>query len=245
MRRNIVRNAAQTMMFTIRPIAAARVARQCSLMRRTLTGRCFAAARAPMSMMEYDGQRQVRRGGTLTAAQVHVGWPSGVHDFSSTRRSPTADAAPTTGSGSASDAAATTGSAGWPPGLYVFEEFGAPTPETAKGVVNGARALIDAVNAAASGGGESRSADIPQPLEGRISRAHNLQRERKFVPLRVKDPVDATERRCEHFAEYGSAVHALSYFRGNENIPAVCDPILAALLKEEAVTSLGENLIGS
>ena len=51
-----------------------------------------------------------------------------------------------------------------------------------------------------------------------------------------------TERRCEHFAEYGSAAHALSYFRGNENIPAVCNPILAALLKEEAVTSLGENL---
>ena len=83
-----------------------------------------------MSMMEYDGQRQVRRGGTLTAAQVHVGWPSGVHDFSSTRttRSP------------AADAAVTTGSAGWPPGLFVFEDFGAPTPETAKGVVNGARA---------------------------------------------------------------------------------------------------------
>ena len=187
-----------------------------------------------MSMMEYDGQRQVRRGGTLTAAQVHdfvpMGWPSGVHDFSSTR---------TTRS---SDTAVTTGSAGWPPGLYVFEDFGAPTPETAKGVVQGARALIDAVNAAASGGGESRSADIPQPREGRISRAHNLQRERTFVPLRVKDPVQGTERRCEHFAEYGSAAHALSYFRGNENIPAVCDPILAALLKEEAVTSLGENL---
>jgi len=196
-----------------------------------------------MSMMEYDGQRQVRRGGTLTAAQVHVGWPSGVHDFSSTRRSSTADAAATTGSGStASDAAVTTGSAGWPPGLYVFENFGAPAPETAKGVVNGARALIDAVNAAASGGGESRSADIPQPLEGRISRAHNLQRERKFVPLKVTDPVDQTERRCEHFAEYGSAAHALSYFRGNENIPAVCEPILKALLKEEAVTSLGANL---
>merc|ERR1719337_442203 len=152
-------------------------------MRRTLTGRCFAAARAPMSMMEYDGQRQVRRGGTLTAAQVHVGWPSGVHDFSSVRAT------------RSSDAAVTTGSAGWPPGLYVFEDFGAPTPETAKGVVQGARAVI----AAASGGGESRSADIPQPLEGRISRAHNLQRERKFVPLRVKDPVDQTERRCEHF----------------------------------------------
>ena len=173
-----------------------------------------------MSMMEYDGQRQVRRGGTLTAAQVHdfvpMGWPSGVHDFSSTRttRSP------------AADAAVTTGSAGWPPGLYVFEDFGAPTPETAKGVVNGARALIDAVNAAAGGGGEGRVADIPQPLEGRISRAHNLQRERTFVPLRVKDPVDQTERRCEHFAEYGSAAHALSYFRGNENIPSVCDPIL-------------------
>ena len=127
-------------------------------------------------------------------------------------------------------------------GLYVFENFGAPTPETAKGVVQGARALIDAGNAAARGGGESRSADIPQPLEGRISRAHNLQRERTFVPLRVKDPVDQADRRCEHFAEYGSAAHALSYFRGNENIPAVCDPILKALLKEEAVTSLGENL---
>ena len=180
-----------------------------------------------MSMMEYDGQRLVRRGGTLTAAQVHdfvpMGWPSGVHDFSSTR----------TTRSTASDAAVTTGSAGWPPGLFVFENFGAPTPETAKGVVQGARALIDAVNAAAGGGGEGRVADIPQPLEGRISRAHNLQRERKFVPLRVNDPVDQTERRCEHFAEYGSAAHALSYFRGNENIPAVCDPILAALLKEE------------
>ena len=103
MRRNIGQKTLPMFtMFTIRPIAAARVARQCSragLMRRTLTGRCFAAARAPMSMMEYDGQRQVRRGGTLTAAQVHVGWPSGVHDLSSTRRSSTADAAATTGSG--------------------------------------------------------------------------------------------------------------------------------------------------
>merc|ERR1711970_1455154 len=70
-----------------------------------------------------------------------------------------------------------------------------------------------------------RMGDIPQPLEGRISRAHNLQRERTFVPLRVKDPVQGTERRCEHFAEYGSAAHALSYFRGNENIPSVCEPI--------------------
>merc|ERR1712167_295347 len=78
-------------------------------------------------------------------------------------------------------------------------------------------------------------------MGGRISRAHNLQRERTFVPLRVNDPINDTERRCEHFAEYGSAAHALSYFRGNENIPAVCNPILAALLKEEAVTSLGEN----
>ena len=197
-----------------------------------------------MSMMEYDGQRQVRRGGTLTAAQVHdfvpMGWPSGVHDFSSTRmtRATAADATRST----ASDAAVTTGSAGWPPGLFVFENFGAPTPETAKGVVQGARALIDAVNAAAGGGGAGRVADIPQPLEGRISRAHNLQRERTFVPLRVKDPVDQTERRCEHFAEYGSAAHALSYFRGNENIPSVCEPILSALLKEKAVTSLGDKL---
>merc|ERR1711939_598498 len=79
-------------------------------------------------------------------------------------------------------------------------------------------------------------------MGGRISRAHNLQRERTFVPLRVKDPIQGTERRCEHFAEYGSAAHALSYFRGNENIPAVCEPILAALLKEEAVTSLGDQL---
>ena len=78
-----------------------------------------------MSMMEYEGQRQVRRGGTLTAAQVHVGWPSGVHDFSSVRAT------------RSSDAAVTTGSAGWPPGLYVFEDFGAPTPEMASGVVSG------------------------------------------------------------------------------------------------------------
>ena len=106
-------------------------------------------------------------------------------------------------------------------------------------MVNGARALIDAVNAAAAAAARG-VADIPPPRAD--SRAHNLQRERTFVPLRVKDPVDQTERRCEHFAEYGSAAHALSYFRGNENIPAVCDPILAALLKEEAVTSLGENL---
>ena len=104
--------------------------------------------------MEYDGQRQVRRGGTLTAAQVHdfvpMGWPSGVHDFSSTR----------TTRSTASDAAVTTGSAGWPPGLYVFEDFGAPTPDTAKGVVQGARALIDAVNAAA----ESR---VPRTFRSR------------------------------------------------------------------------------
>ena len=36
------------------------------------------------------------------------------------------------------------GTAGWPPGLYVWDGFGSPTPATAAGIVHGARALIAA-----------------------------------------------------------------------------------------------------
>merc|ERR1719407_18242 len=132
------------------------------------------------------------------------------------------------------------GTAGWPPGLHVFNGFGAPTPEMASGVVSGARALIAAVERTARGDvGGSRSANIPQPTR---SQAHNLAAEREFVPLRVHDPAlheGAAILRCEHFAEYGSRYHALSDFRGNANLPRVLDPILAALRELDVVRALG------
>ena len=132
------------------------------------------------------------------------------------------------------------GTAGWPPGLHVFNGFGAPTPEMASGVVSGARALIAAVEATARGDAAGpRSAAIPQPTR---SQAHNLAAEREFVPLRVHDPAlheGAAILRCEHFSEYGSRYHALSYFRGNENLPRVLDPILAALRELDVVRALG------
>ena len=132
------------------------------------------------------------------------------------------------------------GTAGWPPGLQVFNAFGSPSPRTAKGVVDGSRELIAAVEAAAKGTAEgARSAAIPQPVR---SRAHNLAAERDFVPLRVSDPLaDQTARvmrRCEHFAEYGSSYHSLTYFRGNRNVPSVMDPILAALRELDVIRAL-------
>merc|ERR1719152_624858 len=137
------------------------------------------------------------------------------------------------------------GTAGWPPGLHVFNGFGAPTPEMASGVVSGARALIAAVEATARGDAAGpRSAAIPQPTR---SQAHNLAAEREFVPLRVHDPAlheGAAILRCEHFSEYGSRYHALSYFRGNENLPRVLDPILAALRELDVVRALGHNARG-
>ena len=133
-----------------------------------------------------------------------------------------------------------TGSAGWPPGLYVFDNFGAPTSAVAKGVLNGAHELIQEVNDAASGTARnSQVASIPQPKEGRISKAHNLATERRFVSLNVRDPAanDAI-RKCEHFSEYGSKYHSLTYFRGNENLPRVLDPILAELRNLDVVKNL-------
>lgn len=132
------------------------------------------------------------------------------------------------------------GTAGWPPGLYVFPGFGSPTPEMAAGVIGGARALLAAVDAAAGGAQEGpRSASIPQPTR---SKAHNLAAERDFVPLRVSDPDgDGAVRRCEHFQHYGSGHHALTYFRGNDNIPSVVAPILDALRLVDAVQAVAEN----
>jgi len=139
-----------------------------------------------------------------------------------------------------SSAGATAGTAGWPPGLHVFDSFGALPPE---GVLHGSRELLLAVEAAARGvvDGQRRAA-IPQPVR---SPAHNLAAERAFVPLRVRDPAcdrqgeRARLLRCEHFAEYGSRHHALSYFRGNDNLPRAADPLLAALRNLDVVRALG------
>jgi len=133
------------------------------------------------------------------------------------------------------------GTVGWPPGLHIFDAFGAPTSTTASRVVSGARDLIAAVDAAAQGDvGGRRSATIPQPVR---SKAHNLAVERDFVPLRVPDPAAGGNalRRCEHFAQYGSRYHALTYFRGNENIPRVVDPILEALRGLEVIKALSRG----
>ena len=139
-----------------------------------------------------------------------------------------------------------TGSAGWPPGLYVFDNFGTPTSAVAKGVLNGACELIQEVNDVASGNTRnSRMAMIPQPKEGRISKAHNLAMERKFVSLNVRDPAANGEfRKCEHFSEYGSKYHSLTYFRGNENLPRVLDPILAELRNLDVVKNLSKSTTG-
>merc|ERR1719488_42208 len=131
------------------------------------------------------------------------------------------------------------GSAGWPPGLHVFQGFGAPSPAMAAGVVKGARELMAAVDTAAHGNMDGpRNASIPQPVR---SQAHNLAKERTFVPLRVRDPAGDAVRRCEHFAEYGSRYHALTYFRGNENIPGAMDPILEALRELDVIRALSTD----
>lgn len=80
---------------------------------------------------------------------------------------------------------------------------------------------------------------MEQPKEGVISKAHNLKQERAFVPLRVSE--GGMVRQCEHFAEYGSKHHSLSYFRGNANIPSVLDPILDALRDLEVVQAIGSK----
>lgn len=63
----------------------------------------------------------------------------------------------------------------------------------------------------------ARDATIPQPMEVRSAR-HNLRSEERFSPLRIAD--GDTVLSCEHFARYGEEGHALTYFRGNANIPS-------------------------
>jgi len=136
------------------------------------------------------------------------------------------------------------GDAGWPPGLFVFPNFGEPTPQMAKGVIDGARNLLVSVD-------ETRlrpdvkgpsSIGIPQPPQGRVSQAHNLAAEREFVPLKVpdpsSDPPNSETRSCEHFEHYGSQYHALTYFRGNHNIPSCLSPIMRALKELDVVQGL-------
>lgn len=133
----------------------------------------------------------------------------------------------------------TEGTDGWPPGLHVFERFGDPSHELSRHVVENARNLIDAVQSShRAEEGEARDTHIPQPERGRVSQAHNLKQERKYIPLRVADPLEGGILRCEHFEEYGSSSHALTYFRGNENMPRAVDPILDALREVDVVKSL-------
>lgn len=107
----------------------------------------------------------------------------------------------------------------------------------AKAVINNSRAIIAAIEAAAQGDvGGPRRARIPQPVR---SEKHNLAAERHFLPLRVPDPSGGgVIRRGEFFQAYGSGHHALTYFRGNENIPSVMDPILAAMRELDVIKAL-------
>jgi hypothetical protein len=69
-----------------------------------------------------------------------------------------------------------------------------------------------------------------------------LAAEREFVPLKVpdpsSDPPNSETRSCEHFEHYGSQYHALTYFRGNHNIPSCLSPIMRALKELDVVQGL-------
>ena len=71
-----------------------------------------------------------------------------------------------------------------------------------------------------------------------MSQDHNLKQERKYVPIRVVDPLTHKALHCEHFHEYGSSSHSLTYFRGNQNIPHAVEPILSALRDLDVIRSL-------
>lgn len=113
-----------------------------------------------------------------------------------------------------------------------------------KRVIRDARDLVRAVETARRSDGvtEAVFAEIPQPQEGRISKAHNLKQEREFLPLYVTDPIDKrSRRRCEHFKEYGNDHHSLTYFRGNQNIPRAIDPILDELRALDVIRAVSKD----
>ena len=149
----------------------------------------------------------------------------------------------------------------------MFDNSGAPSPEMARGVVQGSKDLIFQITriygeaTGAPGATGPQMANIPQSREGRISQAYNLNTERAFVSLKVPDPgvavtgymdviedsllppaasssASSRQLQCEHFEEHGSKYHALTYFRGNANIPRVMTPILDALRDTEVVRDL-------
>lgn len=108
-----------------------------------------------------------------------------------------------------------------------------------RGVIRNSHDILAAIEAAARGEvGGQRKAKIPQPVR---SHKHNLAAEREYLPLQVPDPAGGgVLRRGEFFASYGSGHHALTYFRGNENIPSVMDPILAAMRELDVIKALQE-----
>jgi hypothetical protein len=82
---------------------------------------------------------------------------------------------------------------------------------------------------------------VPQPVR---SSQHNLATERSFVRLRLPYGIQggqdgqggapASTLQCEHFAEYGSRGHALTYFQKNCSIPPfavreIIEPVLSKL----------------
>ena len=119
----------------------------------------------------------------------------------------------------------------------MFDNFGEPSSDLARNVVTNTRNLIKEVSRRSSKN-NSKGTHVPQPEEGRVSQDHNLKQERKYVPIRIVDPLTRKDLHCEHFHEYGSDSHSLTYFRGNQNIPHFAEPILSALREVDVIKSL-------
>jgi hypothetical protein len=81
------------------------------------------------------------------------------------------------------------------------------------------RRVGDAVNGFVARGGRAITVEVPQPIR---SERHNLAEEKSFFRVKVCDsaPNDGRVLNCEHFADYGSSGHTLSYFQRKPAIPS-------------------------
>ena len=107
------------------------------------------------------------------------------------------------------------------PGLTLH--LGAASPEQQASLIADTLALrrrvVDAVDGKVGNGEGPIVVKVPQPIR---SEYHNLAEEKSFYRVKVADLRKTPSRtlNCEHFPDYGSSGHTLSYFQRKGAIPS-------------------------
>ena len=95
--------------------------------------------------------------------------------------------------------------------------------------------LLDSVRASLS---PVESIHIPQPIR---SQQHNLAEERTFRRVRVRDSLTGMLIKGEHFEEYGSREHSLTYFQRNINIPGFAQEVIGKLKNLHCISEVARQ----